>query len=319
MAVLIELEDLPATDRLDVLRERMLKGFVPLDLRPYSLTNLTARSSIHRFGALTLQSTFGSGGRTVRTRRLAADDTPPQVIVTVLEAGTSVVAQYERVAHLRPGDLVAYWSAAPFSTSFETGTLRHSFRLGVAALGLPERLVRDQLGRLLGPGHPLAVVVSSYLLRLAGSAPDLDSDQRSAVERPTIDLLRAVFTEAAGQSHLGRAPLADSIVARIFEYLESHFHEHDLDTARIASVHGISERYLYSLLARSGTTPGDWIRTRRLDAAAHALVDPAMSFVTVSAIAHDHGFADHSHFAREFRKAFGQTPSEWRRRAVEAK
>jgi len=319
MAVLIELEDLPATDRLEILRERMLAGFVALDLRPYSLTNLTARSSIHRFGAITLQSTLGSGGLTVRTRRLAADDTPPQVIVTVLETGMSVVTQYDRVAHLRPGDLAAYWSAAPFSTSFEADTLRHSFRVSAAMLGLSERLVKEQLGRLLGPGHPLAAVVSSYLLRLAGTAPALDAHQRSAVERPTIDLLRAVFTESAGQSHLSRVPLADSIVARIFEFLESHFHEHDLDTARIATAHGISERYLYSLLARSGTTPGDWIRGRRLDAAAGALTDPAMAFVTVSAIAHDHGFADHSHFTREFRKTFGMTPSDWRRQALAPK
>jgi AraC-like DNA-binding protein len=33
----------------------------------------------------------------------------------------------------------------------------------------------------------------------------------------------------------------------------------------------------------------------------------------MSAVAHEAGFADHSHFCRHFRRAFGVTPSTYRR------
>jgi AraC family transcriptional regulator len=57
-------------------------------------------------------------------------------------------------------------------------------------------------------------------------------------------------------------------------------------------------------------TPGEMARRIRLERAATALLS---SEAPVAAVAHTAGFADHSHLCRHFRRAFGVTPSGYRR------
>ena len=99
----------------------------------------------------------------------------------------------------------------------------------------------------------------------------------------------------------------------MLEYMRLHLTEADLNVATIATAHGISERYVYAVLSRSGVSLNEWIRDQRLDAAARLLARPASALVTISSVAHRFGFADHAHFSRVFRQRFGATPTEWRR------
>jgi AraC family transcriptional regulator len=57
------------------------------------------------------------------------------------------------------------------------------------------------------------------------------------------------------------------------------------------------------------STPGAVARRARLERAAEELL---RSEVGVAAVAHGAGFADHSHFCRQFRREFGVTPSGYR-------
>jgi AraC-like DNA-binding protein len=41
------------------------------------------------------------------------------------------------------------------------------------------------------------------------------------------------------------------------------------------------------------------------------LSDPALELVNVSAIAYQFGFADHAHFSRAFRHAYGVSPTQF--------
>ena len=56
--------------------------------------------------------------------------------------------------------------------------------------------------------------------------------------------------------------------------------------------------------------PSAIARRARLERAGAALL---ASDAPVTAVAHDAGFADHSHFCRQFRRAFGVTPTRYRR------
>lgn len=81
------------------------------------------------------------------------------------------------------------------------------------------------------------------------------------------------------------------------------------DAARALSV---SVRTLHRLAARYvGLTPYAIIRRRRLQDAAHRLRrEPRASIARIAAEA---GFADHAHFAREFRRVLGDSPAGYRR------
>lgn len=311
MAV-IELEDLPVTDRVEVLREHMLNARVPLELRPFENAVIRVRSRAAQLGGVHLLSTRASGAQAVRTPRLARDCTEPSLIVGVLAAGTTVVRQHGRSAHLRPGDVVVLATDSAYSIDFDGGTLRHSFQIARSAVGLPDALIETQLARPFSAAHPLAGVLSDHLRRLAAASSALSSVDRLATERPALELVRAML--AAGRDdRVGRAAAADSLGARMLAYMQSHLADRALSPATIAAAHNVSERQLYLVLGRIEIAPGEWIRQARTDAAARDLADPSARRDSVSTIAHRSGFADHPHFVRVFRARFGMTPTDWRR------
>jgi AraC-like DNA-binding protein len=97
------------------------------------------------------------------------------------------------------------------------------------------------------------------------------------------------------------------------EYLKMHLRDPDLNIARVAHEHGISERYAYLILSRSGITLADWLRTQRLAGAARDLANTTHPHDTIGAIAYSWGFPDQANFTRAFRKVYGTSPREYRR------
>ena len=83
------------------------------------------------------------------------------------------------------------------------------------------------------------------------------------------------------------------------------------DIARHAGVHPIH-------LARTfreffGCTPGDYLRRCRLESAARMLAEDQIPIAAIAAAA---GFADQSHFSKAFRRAYSQSPRDYRRAQV---
>jgi AraC-like DNA-binding protein len=62
----------------------------------------------------------------------------------------------------------------------------------------------------------------------------------------------------------------------------------------------------------------DFVNGHRIEAARRRLSDPAEARTTVAAIAFDLGYGSLGPFNRAFRTATGETPTEWRRRALQA-
>lgn len=310
VALDVRLGDLSAPERLEAMRAYMLGWLLPMDLCPRQPLNVTARSVETELGSVALLSTHGSGATVVRDARLARDDTPPYVVLSLLGGGASTLTQNDRTAHLRSGDLVAYTSTRPFLSSFLPATTRHSFLIPADRLGLPQRLVREIVARPFGPGPPLAGVVASAFGRLAAAAPTMTSAEREAAQEPIVALARALLT-VSDERH-NREAAGAALDVRVVEYLWLHLADRDLCAAGIAAAHGISERYLHTVLARNGIALRPWLLEKRLDAAARTLSEPGSRSRTIAAVAHHWGFADHSHFTREFRKKYGLPPTGWR-------
>jgi transcriptional regulator GlxA family with amidase domain len=83
-----------------------------------------------------------------------------------------------------------------------------------------------------------------------------------------------------------------------------------VSVAQIASATGTSTRRLERMFLRHlGTTPGRYYLGLRLERARHLLLYSEMPTVNVASAS---GFASTSHFAGQFRRVFGQRPSELR-------
>jgi AraC-like DNA-binding protein len=92
-------------------------------------------------------------------------------------------------------------------------------------------------------------------------------------------------------------------------HMRAHFH-HEITNRELASLSNMSLRaFERRFLATFHLTPQRFLRKLRLRIASRAVVytDESLSEIALSC-----GFADQSHFSREFRRQFGRTPREYR-------
>ncbi len=113
-------------------------------------------------------------------------------------------------------------------------------------------------------------------------------------------------------SHLleGNESAAESkVVRRLEEFIEAHWQE-AITIDRLAAEAGVSTRAIFRTFERNrGYSPMAFVKAVRLSRAREILVsgDPGVS---VTAAAFKCNFASPGHFAREYREAFGELPSE---------
>lgn len=101
-----------------------------------------------------------------------------------------------------------------------------------------------------------------------------------------------------------------SVVEKVTEYLDGHFHE-DTPRGRLAALVFVSPDYLSRLFRReTGKTLAQYVAERRLEHAAALLREGSMP---INAIAMQVGFSSFAYFSKMFRERHGMTPMDYRR------
>src|SRR5271168_1637120 len=173
VTVLLDSSTLPARDRADAIRDAVAQTFVHVELTFATDSGPAAAvGAITDFGQLTIFSVRSNHSSAERTPQLARDDLKPSIIFGLQLAGESLVAQGDRQAVVRPGELVIYDSTRPYVLTFPDGIRQHFFRIPLDRLALPHDAIRQVSALTLSPGHPVTDVAATYFRRLA-SRPDL--------------------------------------------------------------------------------------------------------------------------------------------------
>lgn len=90
-------------------------------------------------------------------------------------------------------------------------------------------------------------------------------------------------------------------------------HDPSLPIEEIARRQGVTPRYVQMLFEEHGTTFGEFVVERRLEAALAMLRSPRYAAWSIAGIAYEAGFRDLSHFNRRFRRRFDAAPRDLRR------
>ena len=98
-------------------------------------------------------------------------------------------------------------------------------------------------------------------------------------------------------------------VRTVRDYIAMHLGK-SLDTETLCRISGVSERTLSTAFREViGLSPQQFVKTRRLTAARHALTAARRSEVPVKSVALGLGFWHFGYFAREYKVHFGESPS----------
>jgi AraC-like DNA-binding protein len=228
--------------------------------------------------------------------------------------GPAIATQFGREVRLERGDAVALCGA-------DHGTLTTLHAGKIATLEFPEGtllpLLDDPKRRCARriPGQAAALrLLRGYLsvARATGAVQDPRLSPTSVAQIRDLAALAVGASREAEEIATGRGVRAarlkaikDDITARVAR---------DQAIGDVAGRHQLSARYLRMLFESDRTTLTEFVREERLKRVRWMLMDPRFAARTIADLAYDVGFNDVSYFNRSYRRRFGCSPGDTRRR-----
>jgi AraC-like DNA-binding protein len=256
------------------------------------------------------------GVQTRRTRELLTDGND-DFVLNIQEAGETQLTQCGREATAAPG-------AAILSSNADESTISFAGPTRFTSIALPRQLMAT-----LAPGVEDAVAQS---MRLNSPVVPMLLDYLNIVDRNdvlrSVQLRRSIVTHvhdlcalAIGASRetaeiAGGRGLRAARLQALKTDIANSLTDASLSAATLARRHRVTPRYIHRLFESEGMTFSQFVRASRLALVHRELVNALTAGRTIGALAYDAGFGDLSTFNREFRRRYGQTPSNLRAVAV---
>jgi AraC-like DNA-binding protein len=201
--------------------------------------------------------------------------------------------------------------AAPYRFLYERPNDLLVMKVGAAALaariGPLDRLGAAAFDATAGIGRLFAVMAAQ-----AQAAAEADAAARAVVGRQLLELLGLAIGGDPRATTSAASAVRAAHLDRATRFIRANLADPELTPERVAAACGISKRYLHALFRDAEATVTERIRDERLAAARDALAGPGV----IADVAYRFGFSDQAAFSRLFRRAFGQTPSAFRKRAA---
>ena len=303
MAELVRLGDFDRDEREprwgQLVAETLMPMSVRLDLAEGADTGILRRKAL---GDLSLARWDCPPSQGVRRPEHVRRGDPETVVLFFAGAGKEFVDSGLSKVVLSPSCGLLFSSSLSFS--FETGG-----GLQKLSLILPRVVLEETAPRLtIGSGIPLETsrpsvrLLRDFLSLLWSSLHRMTESEIQGARAAVLSLLWGAACQDEEASDGGAmAALRRKMDVWIGENLASG----PLTVAELAAAHHVSERTVQRVFARDAETVSSVVRRRRIAQARGELVHSSLPIASVAARA---GYFDASHFAREFRHFYGETP-----------
>lgn len=247
-----------------------------------------------------------------RDNRVIGQEDDDLISIVLVEAGVQRLQQGAREVLLKPGVLTIWGSSRP--AIYETRD-----QVQLISLVIPAQRLRTILPWIDDCcAHPIDSMTGSGFL-LASHLKSLTSCQAS-VNRDNDVLLADATLQLAAYALCGIKPENRPLLRRhqlrteVLAHIRRNISDADLSPASIASTFNVSASYLHRVFQGDAFSISDHIRSCRLEACRQKLEASTFSHLTITEICFSCGFNDSAHFSRSFRKQFGMSPSQCRRK-----
>ncbi len=304
-----------AGDRFRVTREEYGLKALKVDLelpRGTPETPFRLRMGARSYGDVKVAVIQSTPYRVVRTRPLIQDGDGRIGFVFPL-AGRFAGEQWNRSLSLVRGQATVLASDRTGWFGTASGGAFLTIRVPPGLLQARATSLEDHTGRAVSPSRAGIDLLRGYLSMLnrlgAGATPHF----AELAGRHLAEIaLHAIANSESSASLSPGEGLRAGRLAMARAHLAAHFTDPGYDVAACAGHVGVSVRSLQALFESQGTSFGEELRRLRLRHARHLLLDPANFELRVSDVAFDSGFSDISHFTRQFRACFGESPTSLR-------
>jgi len=161
-------------------------------------------------------------------------------------------------------------------------------------------------------GLPLHYLAKGLATLLEKAQRELDSNREAAKASlvTASSILRSEIERSSGANGSKPGALAGWQIARVRSFIERNLHV-NIGARDLSAVAQLSSAYFARSFKQAfGEPPHAYVIKRRLERACHLMITTSEP---LSEIALSVGFADQAHLCKLFQRAFGQSPSIWRR------
>jgi AraC family transcriptional regulator len=148
------------------------------------------------------------------------------------------------------------------------------------------------------------------LLETARRELERDHEAAKASLATASSILQSEIERRSRAKGARSGALAAWQIARVSAFIDENLHR-TIHAKDLSAVVQRSKAYFSRSFKQAfGETPHAYVVRRRLQRASHLMVTSSASLTEIALSA---GFSDQAHLCRLFRRAFGQSPSSWRR------
>lgn len=267
-----------------------------------------------RFGAITMTDVLLSEQRISRRERHIAKLDKDCYYVEFVQQGQINILQSGQ-SLLSNAGIGAIFSASEAYDLECIGKVR-SLYLEIPRDQFAERFRKDRIpiARTMATGRGLGRIAAEFCSMLALEGAALDAPVRDRLGDELMDVL-ALALEMGDEDHLSADQTVQKARLRsVKAWIEQHLADPDLSLEKVARNNGVSLRHLHYLFKLTDMSVSEWIWDRRLQRSYDMLTHPEPRPLSVTEVAYQLGFSSSSHFSTAFRRKFGISPSDLRRR-----
>ncbi|NMO49839.1 helix-turn-helix domain-containing protein [Actinoplanes sp. TBRC 11911] len=311
-------DELAPADRFDAWRQRMNSTHAPMRLESEHAADFHAHQRLIGLGAVSMWPARFEQLVFLRTPGLIRQSDPEVYHLSLLRHGGARVSWGTEGNAYQAGDFHLNDSSRPYEIWTRHGSISSvGVEIPKALLPLPRRTVDRAVGRHLSDRDGPGVLLSQFLIRLAGDTSPYRPSDGPRLGAVLVDLVAAMLAHAVDAVDAQLPETRTRVLTlQIKDFIRGNLHDPELSPSGIAARHHISRGYLHRLFRGEGETVAGFIRRERLEGTHRDLADPAYAGMPIHVVAARWGFPHAAEFTRAFRSAYGMPPSEHRRAAA---
>lgn len=308
-------EDVAPAERFGYWRESVCDSYVKLGCESENRTHFRGLIEIARHSMLSISRVAGLAHTVDRRKQDIRAASEAFFLLSVQTSESSQVSQFGKTALLRPGDMALYTSTEPYSLNLSDDFSQTVVQVPAAKLidRLPnaENLTARKIDGQSGIGKLVRENILAFSAHVNTSNPML----QTLLQDTLIDLI-ATGLASDGVDKVELSSPEQNVLLRAKSFIRNNLCDPELDRKAVADEINMSVRRLSEIFAKEGITLSNFIRQKRLEAVATNLRDLRFARQSISEIAFRHGFSNMQNFSTLFRRQYGDSPREYRKRTA---